>query len=45
MSVYMQNHSRCTRMQSLVGANKRHQVVEEGRRIVIVWGLVRRWVL
>jgi hypothetical protein len=32
-------------MQSLAGANKGHQVVEEGRGVIIVWILVRRWAL
>jgi hypothetical protein len=44
-SVYVQSHSGCTRTQSLAGANKRHQVIEEGREVVVVWSLVRRWAL
>jgi hypothetical protein len=44
-SVYVQSHSGCTRTQSLAGANKRHQVVEEGCEVVVVWSLVRRWAL
>jgi hypothetical protein len=34
----VQSHSRCTRTQSLAGANKRHQVVEEGLKIVVEKG-------
>jgi hypothetical protein len=35
-SIYAQSHSGCTRTQSLVGAkNKRHQVVEEGRKVIV----------
>jgi hypothetical protein len=34
----MQSHSGCTRTQSLEGANKSHQVVEEGREIVVERG-------
>jgi hypothetical protein len=34
----MQSHSGCTRTQSLVDANKRHQVVEEGHEIVVEKG-------
>jgi hypothetical protein len=37
-SVYVQSHSGCTRMQSLAGANKRHQVIKEGREVVVIWG-------
>jgi carbon monoxide dehydrogenase subunit G len=33
--VYVQSHSGCTRMQSLAGANNRHQIVEEGREVVV----------
>jgi hypothetical protein len=39
VSVYIQSHSGCTRTQSLAGANKRHQVIEEGRGVVIERGL------
>jgi hypothetical protein len=31
----MPSHSGCTRTQSLAGANKRHQVIEEGHKVVI----------
>jgi hypothetical protein len=31
----MQSHSGCTRTQSPAGANKKHQVVEEGRTVII----------
>jgi hypothetical protein len=34
----MQSHSGCTRTQSLAGANESHQVVEEGREVVIERG-------
>jgi hypothetical protein len=34
----VQSHSGCTRTQSLAGANKGHQVVEEGREIVVERG-------
>jgi hypothetical protein len=34
----VQSHSGCTRTQSLAGANKRHQVVEEGRGVVVERG-------
>jgi hypothetical protein len=34
----MQSHSGCTRTQSLAGANKGHQVVEEGREVVVEGG-------
>jgi hypothetical protein len=34
----VQSHSGCTTTQSLAGANKGHQVVEEGREII-----VQRW--
>jgi hypothetical protein len=34
MSVYVQSHSGCTRTHSLVGANKGHEVIEEGRGVV-----------
>jgi hypothetical protein len=39
MYVYMQSHSGCTRTQSLAGADNRHQVVEEGREVVVERGL------
>jgi hypothetical protein len=31
----MQSHSECTRTQSLASANNKHQVVEEGRGVVV----------
>jgi hypothetical protein len=34
----MQSHSGCTRKQSLAGANKDHQVVEEGHGVIIEKG-------
>jgi hypothetical protein len=34
----VQSHSGCTRTQSLAGANNIHQVVEEGRGVVIEEG-------
>jgi hypothetical protein len=34
----VQSHSGCTRTQSLAGANKRHQVVEEGHKAVVKRG-------
>jgi hypothetical protein len=34
----VQSHRWCTRTQSLVGANNIHQVVEEGRGVVIEGG-------
>jgi hypothetical protein len=34
----MQCHSGCTRTQSLEGANNIHQVVEEGRGVVVEGG-------
>jgi hypothetical protein len=34
----VQSHSGCTRTQSLAGAHKKHQVVEEGREVVIEKG-------
>jgi hypothetical protein len=34
----VQSHSGCTRTQSLAGANKGHQVVEEGRGVVVEKG-------
>jgi hypothetical protein len=34
----MQSHSGCTRTQTLEGANKRHQVVEEGHKVVVEKG-------
>jgi hypothetical protein len=39
MYVYVQSHSGCTRTQSLAGADNRHQVVEEGREVVVERGL------
>jgi hypothetical protein len=42
MSVYVQSHNGCTKMQSLAGANKGHYVIEEGREVVVVRSLVRR---
>jgi hypothetical protein len=41
----MQSHSGCTKMQSLAGAKEGYQVVEEGRGVVVVRGLVRCWSL
>jgi hypothetical protein len=38
-SVYVQSHSGCIRMQSLAGADKRHQVVEEGHEVIVERGL------
>jgi hypothetical protein len=35
----MQSDSRCTRTQSLAGANNRHQFVEEGREVVVEGGI------
>jgi hypothetical protein len=35
----MQSHSGCTRTQSLEDANKGHQVIEEGREVVVEGGL------
>jgi hypothetical protein len=35
----MQSHSGCTRTQSLAGVNKNHQVIEEGREVVVKKGL------
>jgi hypothetical protein len=35
----MQSHSKCTRMQSLTGANNIYQVVEEGHEVVIEAGV------
>jgi hypothetical protein len=35
----VQSHSECTRTQSLAGANKGHQVVEEGREIIVERGI------
>jgi hypothetical protein len=35
----MQSHSGCIRTQSLAGADKRHQVVVEGREVVVERGL------
>jgi hypothetical protein len=34
----VQSHSECTRTQSLEGADKSHQVVEEGGHEVVVEG-------
>jgi hypothetical protein len=34
----VQSHSGCTRTQSLEGANKGHQVVEEGREVIVERG-------
>jgi hypothetical protein len=34
----VQSHSGCTRTQSLASANKDHQVVEEGREVVVERG-------
>jgi hypothetical protein len=34
----MQSHRRCIRTQNLAGANKGHQVVEEGREVIIEKG-------
>jgi hypothetical protein len=34
----MQSHSGCTKTQSLAGANKGHQVVEDGRIFVVEKG-------
>jgi hypothetical protein len=34
----VQSHSGCTRTQSLDGAHKKHQVVEEGRGVVVEKG-------
>jgi hypothetical protein len=34
----MQSHSGCTRTQSLAGANNIHQVIEEGREVVVEEG-------
>jgi hypothetical protein len=34
----MKSHSGCTRTQSLAGANKGHQIVEEGRGVFIEKG-------
>jgi hypothetical protein len=34
----VQSHSGCTKTQSLEGANKRHQVVEEGHGVVLEKG-------
>jgi hypothetical protein len=31
----VQSHSGCTWMQSLAGANNIHQVIEEGREVVV----------
>jgi hypothetical protein len=39
MSIYVQSHSGCTRTESLEGADNRHQVVEEGREVVVERGL------
>jgi hypothetical protein len=39
MSVYIQSHSGCTRTQSLAGANNIHQVVQEGRGLVVEGGV------
>jgi hypothetical protein len=39
MSIYVKSHGGCTRTQSLAGANKGHQVIEEGREVVIEKGL------
>jgi hypothetical protein len=35
----MQSHSGCIRTQSLVGANERHQVIKEGREVIVERGL------
>jgi hypothetical protein len=35
----VQSHSGCTRTQSLAGANNIHQVVEEGREVVVEAGV------
>jgi hypothetical protein len=35
----VQSHSRCTRTQSLAGANNIHQVVEEDREVVVEAGV------
>jgi hypothetical protein len=35
----VQIHSGCTRMQSLAGVVNKHQVVEEGREVVVERGL------
>jgi hypothetical protein len=32
-------------MKRPAGANKRHQVIEGGHGVVVVWGLVRHWAL
>jgi hypothetical protein len=34
----MQSHRGCTRTQSLAGEKNRHQVVEEGREVVVEGG-------
>jgi hypothetical protein len=34
----VQSHSGCTRTQILAGANKDHQVVEEGREVIVERG-------
>jgi hypothetical protein len=31
----VQSYSGCTRTQSLAGANERHQIIEEGRGVVV----------
>jgi hypothetical protein len=36
----VQSHSWCTRTQSLAGANENHQVVEEGRGVVVEKGVL-----
>jgi hypothetical protein len=35
----VQSHSRWTRTRSLAGVEKRHQVVEEGRGVIVKRGL------
>jgi hypothetical protein len=35
----MKSHSKCTRTQSLAGANNIHQFIEEGRGVVVEGGL------
>jgi hypothetical protein len=35
MFVYVQSHNGRTRTQNLAGANKRHQVIEEVREVVV----------